>query len=148
VNVKAIKKWRYYCDYCKKSGGSKYHMENHEKICTMRPDRHCAMCQHIEDESPPNLKNMISIINEATLTLESEWGGEYTSFVEPETEKSVIEKLKKITSCPACILSALRQSGCNYMFTSFDYKKEKEKFWQPINAERHDEFLSMVGHVW
>lgn len=35
---------RYYCDYCKKQGGSASHISRHEKRCTMNPDRECGVC--------------------------------------------------------------------------------------------------------
>ena len=37
--MKAIKKWRYYCDHCKKSGASSFHMAAHERSCTLNPLR-------------------------------------------------------------------------------------------------------------
>ena len=42
---------RHYCDFCKKSGGSRYHMERHEKYCTMNPKRECRMCETARDIS-------------------------------------------------------------------------------------------------
>lgn len=36
--------YRYYCDYCKKSGGSGSAMAIHEKHCTMNPNRVCRFC--------------------------------------------------------------------------------------------------------
>ena len=35
---------RYYRDFCKKSGGSAYHMRRHESACTANPNRQCGMC--------------------------------------------------------------------------------------------------------
>lgn len=38
-NMKTKRKLRYYCDWCKKSGGSKHHLAKHERGCTLNPRR-------------------------------------------------------------------------------------------------------------
>ncbi|KKL05738.1 hypothetical protein LCGC14_2603050, partial [marine sediment metagenome] len=51
--MKKVKKWRYYCDFCKKSGASEYHMRNHEKHCTSNPNRECRICDKMEVVQQP-----------------------------------------------------------------------------------------------
>lgn len=35
---------RFYCDFCRKSGGSAAAMTRHESACTANPNRVCKMC--------------------------------------------------------------------------------------------------------
>lgn len=138
--MKKAKRWRYYCEYCKKSGGSKYHMENHERGCTNNPNRVCKMCGYLEDEVSPNLQDLIKIVDDSLEWEIVRWRCPWCEFKEGKTEKSVIADLKKITKCPACILAALRQSESTFMFSrSFDYKAEKEAFWRDVNDARLQE---------
>ena len=126
--MKKKRVWRYYCEYCKKSGCSSYHMQRHEIICTMNPDRHCGMCDVADIPQQP-MEDLISSIGDG---------------------KSGIEKLRELTeNCPACILAAIRQSGVqkftvdadgylneNFIteFDEFDFKQERDSFWSEINA--------------
>lgn len=48
--MKRVKKWVYYCEFCKKSGRSASHMAQHEKHCTANPDRECGMCEVIGNQ--------------------------------------------------------------------------------------------------
>lgn len=41
--MKVLLRKRYYCDYCKRAGGSRVHMEKHEKGCTNNPKRECGI---------------------------------------------------------------------------------------------------------
>jgi hypothetical protein len=45
--VKAVKRWRYYCDHCKKVSGLRTAMAKHEKGCTLNPARECGVCGFI-----------------------------------------------------------------------------------------------------
>ena len=112
--MKKVKRWRYYCDYCKKSGASGGHMARHEKSCTMNPNRTCLMCQYGNNDQAemPDLLEALKIAN---------------------------EKLREVSgNCPICILSALRQSGYPGIFQDFNFEKEKEMFWDEINRDRHE----------
>jgi len=116
--MKAKKRWRYYCDFCKKSGGSKYWMEIHEKHCTMNPDRVCRMCELLGEEQG----NMY-----AAKYLFSGIDNSKFDFMELDKEgEKVFAKAREIYhNCPACLLSALRQHGLHLMVT-FDYKAESK----------------------
>ncbi len=61
--MRQAKRWRYYCDFCKKSGGRKDAIENHEKVCTANPNRQCGLCDHC-GEVPPDIIELTSFIDE------------------------------------------------------------------------------------
>lgn len=42
--MKTVLRPRYYCDFCKKSGGGSHAMKTHEAHCTNNPNRDCRMC--------------------------------------------------------------------------------------------------------
>jgi hypothetical protein len=91
---------------------------------------------------------LISIVDDSVLHYEDEWEGEVWSIIPGKTEESVLAKLHEMTDCPVCILAALRQAGCPFLFPSFKYNEEKEKIWGPVNVNRRDEMLSMIGPVY
>ena len=123
--------WRYYCDFCKKSGCSSHHIKKHEKHCTMNPNRECRMCKHAGIEQKP-INILISALGD---------GSNLTS----------IKDLSN--NCPVCILSAIRQSGIQHFdydeegfigtYVDFDFKKEMRERWEEIRTQ---EFLS--GHLY
>lgn len=132
--MKKIKRWRYYCDFCKKSGGNKHHMERHEKCCTNNPDRECGMCSIAGLLQSP-IKKLI-----AALGVGDEIG---------------VENLRQCANgCPACMLAAIRQSGLDsisahiergedsmdFEGVPFSFKDEKESFWEEFNNSIGDGF--------
>jgi len=147
--MRKVKRWRYYCEFCKKkSGGSEGHMARHEKSCTMNPDRICKMCKYGED-AQPSIIDMLEALKIALITKEIEKFKIDNDLFESETykienEKEAVEKLREIANgCPMCMLAAIRQTGYPApLFSSFDFKKEKEIFWtefrdsEPIDYER------------
>ena len=133
-------KWRYYCDYCKKSGGSGSAMAIHEKHCTMNPNRVCRFCATGADwgmEQHP-IGDLI-----AALGCGDEAG---------------MKALRELAQdCPACMLAAIRQSGlwerlcsadCDEdgclpsgygsCFCGFDFKKEAAEFWAEVNSHQRE----------
>lgn len=111
--MRKVKRWRYYCDFCKKSGGNS--LAKHEKHCTGNPNRECRMCNC----NPPTAELIAAVGS----------GG-------PEG----LERLRKAADdCPACILAGIRQSKINHpdpeigggdgSYIEFDYKKEAMTFW-------------------
>lgn len=119
---------QYYCDFCKKNGGSKYHLQRHEKSCTGNPDRECRMC-HLLGGPVHTVKELIDILGS---------GGE-----------EGLKRLREATeNCPMCILAALRQSGINDIddegfpgkgAVSFDFHKERDEAFASIQASRDEE---------
>ncbi len=142
--MKKIKRWRYYCDYCKKSGGSGHYMKIHEKGCTANPKRTCGFCEKadLEQTDIEELKAIIqkSIIN-ITETYIDGMPEDFISFdfIEGKTEKSVLIELRDLVeSCPACMLTAMRLTQTTYLFESFSFKAEKERFWIDNTPEPAD----------
>ena len=149
--MKRVKRWRYDCDHCKKTGGSGGHMKNHEKICTANPDRECGFCR-IMEECQPDIKVLKSIILKNVESVKNEnisdeeWN-EFSGIMQGDDfmlwnkkkqakEKEVLKEIREAANdCPACILSAMRQTKTTYLFPSFDFKKEKESMYKACQDE-------------
>ena len=85
---------RYYCDFCKKSGGSAPHMKKHESRCTANPNRTCGMCLELGLSQKP-IKNLIEALGNG--------------------DSHGLEKLRDLAEgCPVCTLAAIRQSGLQH----------------------------------
>ena len=120
------KKWRYYCDFCKKSGGSGGHMKKHEKHCTMNPDRVCSMCEYIGMSEQKPIAELVAVVpNWEDYAVEEEDWVNHSTYIslnskwEPAINEAV-KKLRELTcDCPACILAALRQSVSNMNFVPY-----------------------------
>ena len=114
--MKTKKVNRYYCDYCKKSGGASYAMQQHEISCTGNPLRYCKMCKLLQLEQKP----MIELLKTIPI--------EYKGIAVPEA-------LQQITNnCPVCIFAALRQSG-SISYVEFDLKTEIQQTWKDMNEQ-------------
>ena len=115
--MRQVKRWRYFCDHCNKSGGSGFHMKKHECGCTSNPNRSCGIC------------------NAAELSQR-----ELPELVAAYKEKG-IEKLRELTeNCPACILTTLKvcyspEKDLEQWEDTFNFKTELEAFWKEINEE-------------
>lgn len=114
--------WRYYCDHCKKAGGSKHHLQDHEKSCTKNPDRVCNFCLFLGEKQKPISKLLASI------PVEMLQGDELGSVDVPASLRDAAN------GCPACILAALRQSWIR-KWVNFEYKKEVEQIFNEHNEE-------------
>lgn len=145
--MKKVKRWRYYCDHCRKSGGSKYHIEVHESHCTNNPARKCGMCDQIGN-----------ITHSKTELLAALGKGDGEG----------MKRLRELTgNCPSCILAAIRQSGLmdppdydpeggypayeplegDDTYLTFNFINEKARFWKDVNGDRRDEMAQMIGTV-
>lgn len=151
--MKAVKKFVYYCDYCKKRGLSKYGMHKHELHCTMNPDRHCRMCEgndirKIVEEYKTRFKLSTSDadINEFGVNvgeIEVEW------LSEPITIDDV---RKRVDGCPNCMFAIIRQCNFNrYYFNTagfgdFNYKAEFDAAMAEKNLAQSKEeyYLGLV----
>ena len=95
--------------------GSANGIRNHERHCTMNPNRQCRMCG--------GSQKPITELTDASL--------------------SGLDALRKAANgCPACILAGIRQRPILPLtpdiwesLDSFKYKDEVEKFWATKNAE-------------
>lgn len=124
--IKTVK--RYYCEHCKKSGGSSFHMKNHETHCTLNPERKCRMCPHSSGSNGFPVSELIEILGDGC-------------------NHNFDELLSHVEGCPACILAAIRQSKLlsnpcimeplDYeRFSSlhnFDFKASSRSFWNDAN---------------
>lgn len=108
---------RYYCDYCKKSKGTPQSMVHHELHCTMNPNRKCGMCEYMQETQEP-----IDALKAALILPKITTIGGFDGF---DVENPLI-KIRELTTCPACILSAIRQSG----FSTYEYHN-----WFDFDAE-------------
>lgn len=136
--MKKAKRWKYYCDFCKKSGGSKFHMEKHEKSCTANPNRKCGLCEMVGNDQPET-KDMVKVIKKYTKGEKIIYDDEdfHNSFKEGATAEIILKELKKITDCPACILTAIRISKTSSLFLKedFDFHSEREDFFNTHKDE-------------
>ena len=145
--MKAKKKWRYYCDFCKKVGGSKPGMERHELRCTANPNRVCGMCVAL-DQTQPKIQDLLDSL--PTLQeLELPHGTIFSFRVLAEGHAYNVPDIKKLRlvsgGCPACMLAALRQRGLTEIIDKdvFDYQKECSEAWKEVNhAEQRAEMES------
>lgn len=103
--MRTVLRNRYYCDHCKKAGGSAGHMRTHEQHCTSNPERKCRMC---------------ALADRETLSID-------------ENHKLVLEKGFAIASkemCPACLLAAIRQRDCEPKEATSDWHQtDNWKAW-------------------
>ena len=96
VKTKAV----YYCDHCRKHGLSRHSMERHEQGCTMNPARACGW------QTGGCTSDIGSLAVQMKERAISRDGGS------PTFVKDDIDWLHdEVEGCPACMLSALRQSG-------------------------------------
>ena len=128
--MKQKKTWRYYCEFCKKSGGRKDVIIKHEKACTLNPDRRCGMCNLIGNDSAP-LSEMIIVAKKL-----EDWLLDYDNDHKHELE--IIEELRTLSdNCPACILSAIRQAG--QFAHTFRFKEEMDDQMSQYNKDNADQ---------
>ena len=126
--MRQVKRWRYYCDFCKKSGGSKGHMMRHENGCTKNPNRECGLCRFGEEVSTP-LAELISFVDERAASLPAD---DLFYNNGKNSEQLVNDLQAKANGCPACALAALRQAkGGDKVFLpgGFNVKERWRKWW-------------------
>lgn len=128
---------RYYCEHCRKSSGSKFHMTSHERGCTLNPSRVCGLHAKMEEKQPPTA-DLVAMLNGVTS--------------EVDAADALARVRKACDGCPACILAAIRQARCvericvegtqiitcNRHF-DFDFKAELKSFWADYNDTRSAE---------
>lgn len=136
--MRAVKRWRYYCDHCKKVSGLRTAMEKHEKGCTLNPKRECGICGFLDGSLGTPLPEMLAILPDPAKFKRMEaWdaGEEFGGSGEYEVTDdealaaavhAVLPQLRELTSnCPACILAALRQRGIPVpIVTEFNWTTE------------------------
>jgi hypothetical protein len=123
---------RYYCEFCKKAGGSPSHIKRHEAGCTNRPDRVCGMCKAQREPQTP-LHDLLAAAGN-------------------------LEALREAANgCPACMLAAIRltkwpetlheyeEFGQKISYTTIEqpepiaawkFEDEAKGFWERVNEAR------------
>lgn len=134
--MKTKRMLRYYCDWCKKSGGSARHIKHHEERCTLNPRRVCGMCQLLELEQQP-LRRLRAMLPKPGPYLQVDENG-YESYdaVLTSAVHDALPALREATdNCPVCILAAIRQQGIPLpMVDEFDYSKEFDAAMEGANS--------------
>lgn len=126
--MRRVKRWRYYCDYCKKTGGQRPSMERHERGCTANPNRICGLCEHAGIPQP-NLTDLTAFIDKYC-------EGRLSHDLAGSPLDPMIKDLSALAEhCPACILAALRQAKTE-TYSNFNFKKELDTWWAEENKER------------
>lgn len=128
--MRKVKKWRYYCEHCNKSGASGGHMAAHEKSCCRNPLRECRMCK------------LMALVQEPieVLTAALERGG-------MKDLRAASGQGEWDIGCPACNLAAIIQlrrrlneekSADNYE-GDFDFRADvRQVFDQLAKTDRED----------
>lgn len=128
--MRSFVRTRYGCDFCKKVGGSKFHMAKHEAGCTNNPERVCALHHFVTggEEAAPSVAELREALAMGGWPL-----------------------LREVShDCPACKLAALRQSWVKPEpgepwpdepqdgRENFQFKKERDEIWSAHNeAQDH-----------
>jgi len=147
--VRQVKRWRYYCDFCKKSGGRKDCIVKHERGCTACPDRVCGLCLHC-GEVQPELSTLTGFIDTYCKDLPrydiyADDGirrirdREMLSVSGDKLDPMVEELTELANHCPACILAALRQAKTE-TYSNFKFKESMDAWWAEENANREPEY--------
>lgn len=149
--MKAVKRWRYYCDFCKKVSGLKTAMEKHEKGCTLNPARECGICGFLNGGMAVELSELLALLPDPKQFVihhpaePGEFG--YAAYDTPDDEAlrdavhAVLPKLRELTDdCPACILAALRQRGIPVpIVTDFNWTEEFKEAQSRMNDHRAEQ---------
>jgi hypothetical protein len=134
--MKRKKVWQYQCEFCGRKKYSAPHMAHHEKQCTMNIKRKCGMCR-ISDNVQTDIYKLIEFCRKHS---ELKLDGNFGAYPKESEEKKFIDSLKDLANeCPACILSALRLSDTFLYHHLFDFKKERESFFDELNENRSQE---------
>jgi len=133
---------RYYCDFCKKSGGAAGHMKKHESRCTMNPNRECGMCKMM-GYNQPDLAEIIALLPEMVTVEREDFNGcaigtEIEELSAKEIKQSLDMVREKTNNCPACILAVYRQAGIYLsLLEDFDFKEECKDSWAEFNDRNY-----------
>lgn len=116
--------WRYYCDFCKKSGCHSGHMREHEKHCVRNPERKCRRCAKT---------GSLQATREELLTAAAVG----------------LDELRRASEgCPVCMLvgaTALHDRDPDAAVEGFSFDSESAEAWRIYNEERQAEEYARCG---
>jgi len=138
MNIKTKKV--YYCSFCKKHGLSSYHIQQHEKHCTLNPNRVCGVCERKEKVN----KQDITFIKKSYNILMSKKDKDGILGIYCAEFKEKIKYLADKLECPACMLSVLRQSKIGWSYVDYNYEEEMKKYWEKEREEEHREEINSL----
>jgi len=116
------KVWRFYCDHCKQSRGSRRGVEHHERHCVNNPNRQCRHCDMAGSRMEP--------IHERC---------------EVMIEEGFAELRKFVDNCPMCLLNTALIVNRHSTYQDhidiglFDFQAEMKAFWKGIEATRRED---------
>ena len=131
--------WRYYCEFCGKSKGTKQSMELHEKHCTANPDRECRLCEG------GGVKSILALLPPYD-DIKIHYSG--SNFILPE---ETVKEIREVSDhCPICLFAAIRQwsgdgSSHDY-FPGFEYEKEVKVYLADVREMRAEEAREAIGY--
>lgn len=147
--MKAVKRWRYYCDHCKKGGQSPYHMRNHEAVCTLNPKRQCKMCGLIEGGNGSELPEMLALLPDPAQFMQvipaDQWSKERVILDDEKIKPliaAVLPAMRELCQdCPVCLLAAFRQKKIPVpLVDGFNYKEEMKSMFGDINDAKREDY--------
>jgi hypothetical protein len=146
--MRAVKRWRYYCDHCKKVSGQRSAMEQHESSCTLNPQRTCKLCAFLNGGNGTPLPEMLARLPDPAQHMRTipadEWGMEEDQVIDDEALRAAthaaLPALRELTEdCPVCILAALRQRGIPVpLVTEFNFTNEMKAAQSAMNDARQE----------
>ena len=144
--MKIVKKNVYYCEFCKKH--SLRSLAEHEKSCTLNPDRHCKLCDiagFFDGKLVDEAINKIFLLSFEQNTIG------YKNIKISELQFNEITG--GMDGCPACLASVVRRAwkiakekGIRLTFEKLDLKERFNEFWRDINSMRED-YDGMFGEM-
>lgn len=136
--MRKVQRWRYYCDFCKKCGGSAGHMKRHETGCTMNPERQCGLCRLQGVGAFKALGDLRAVFDGMP---RPEMGDPDPDGFRDEIRARIARLRLEAGGCPACIFAALRQSGmiCYTDKQDFDFRKERDAWMALVNESMSDD---------
>lgn len=146
LSLKKVLRYRYYCEFCGKVGGSGGHIRKHEEACTKNPSRVCRMCRMMGNEQPSielltaMLPNPQEYVRRHFSENGSECGWLYVG-LESAVEKSFPALRDATGNCPACLMAALRQKGIPVPCSPLKFSEECKEIWDSVNAAAYEESL-------
>ncbi len=148
--MKAVKRWRYYCDFCPRAGQSGFHIKKHEAHCTLNPARVCRMCVKLAEGSQANMAAMLALLPDPAAFMKhfhEERDGAFLvaparvglddDGIRVALATAMPQLRELVNGCPVCIMAAFRQRKIPLpLAEDFNFTQEMDSIWADINAER------------